>query len=101
LNPAGGAGALSAIQDAVALANLICALQSKKMADVQRIFKKYRAERYPIVKEAVATSQMFKTLGGKVIKERKRMINSVWPAFDFFFSFCLNSNSCAILGILG
>ncbi|KAG0082002.1 hypothetical protein BGZ92_011940 [Podila epicladia] len=65
LNPAGGVGALSAIQDAVALANWICALQSKEIADVRRIFREYRAEQYPVVKEAVTTSQMFKTLGGK------------------------------------
>ncbi|KAF9372428.1 hypothetical protein CPB97_001270 [Podila verticillata] len=64
MNPAGGAGAQAAIQDAVALANWISTLQSPTPSDLETIFKEYRAERYPIAKEAFSTSQMFKNIGG-------------------------------------
>ncbi|KAG0359845.1 hypothetical protein BG005_011975 [Podila minutissima] len=64
MNPAGGAGAQTAIQDAVALANWISTLQSPTPSDIETIFKEYRAERYPVAKSAFATSQMFKRLGG-------------------------------------
>lgn len=66
MNPAGGAGAQAAIQDAVALANWISTLQSPTPSDLETIFKEYRAERYPIAKEAFSTSQMFKNIGGTV-----------------------------------
>ncbi|KAG0069260.1 hypothetical protein BGZ92_004709, partial [Podila epicladia] len=64
MNPAGGAGAQTAIQDAVALANWISTLQSPTPSDIETIFKEYRAERYPVAKSAFATSQIFKSLGG-------------------------------------
>ncbi|KAG0090463.1 hypothetical protein BGZ93_007368 [Podila epicladia] len=65
LNPAGGAGALTAIQDAVALANWICALQSKKASEIEDSFKEYHAERYPLVKQSYETSKMFNHIAGK------------------------------------
>ncbi|KFH66034.1 hypothetical protein MVEG_08135 [Podila verticillata NRRL 6337] len=52
LNPSGAAGALSAIHDAVALANWICSLESTSLKHVEAIFKEYHAERYPAAKEA-------------------------------------------------
>ncbi|KAF9387184.1 hypothetical protein CPB97_002856 [Podila verticillata] len=66
LSPAAGAGALSAILNTVALANWICSLEEKEPRHLEAIFKEYKAERYPIVKTAFATSQMFKNIGGKV-----------------------------------
>lgn len=66
MNPAGGAGAQTAIQDAVALANWISTLHSPTPSAIETIFKEYRAERYPVAKVAFATSQMFKSLGGTV-----------------------------------
>lgn len=66
LNPAAGAGALSAIQDAVTLANWICALQTKKVPELEMAFKEYKAERFPVIKEAFATRQLFKSMGAKV-----------------------------------
>ncbi|KAF9315984.1 hypothetical protein BG003_002444 [Podila horticola] len=66
LNPAGGAGALTAIQDAVALANWICTLQTKKASEIEKSFKEYHAERYPLVKQAYETSKMFNHIAGKV-----------------------------------
>ncbi|KAG0026442.1 hypothetical protein BGZ82_009469 [Podila clonocystis] len=65
LNPAGGAGALSAMHDAVALANWICSLESTKMSEIESVFKEYQAERLPIAKQTFATSQMFSKMGGK------------------------------------
>ncbi|KAG0083719.1 hypothetical protein BGZ92_010538 [Podila epicladia] len=65
LNPAGGAGALSAMHDAVALANWICSLESTKMSEIESAFKEYQAERLPIAKQTFATSQMFSKMGGK------------------------------------
>ncbi|KAF9394282.1 hypothetical protein CPC16_011828 [Podila verticillata] len=66
LNPSGGAGAMTAIQDAATLANWISTLQSPKLPDIEAIFKEYRAERYPAVKQAISTTQLFKVAGEKV-----------------------------------
>lgn len=71
LNPAGGAGAATTIQDAAALANWICALQSKKASDIEYCFKEYRVERYPIVKAAYEASKIFNHVGGKVHHSRR------------------------------
>ncbi|KAF9428633.1 hypothetical protein BGZ94_001656 [Podila epigama] len=65
LNPAGGAGALTAMHDAVCLANWICALQTSEVSDLEEIFKEYHDERLPVVREAFNTSQMLKNVGGK------------------------------------
>ncbi|KAG0342031.1 hypothetical protein BG000_007224 [Podila horticola] len=67
LNPAGGAGAVSAIHDALALANWICVIQPKSASDTSMIFKEYFEERYPIVKETFEQSQMLSRAGGKGI----------------------------------
>ena len=57
---------MTAIQDAVALANWICTLQSKKAPEIENSFKEYHAERYSVVKIANESSKMFNHLGGKV-----------------------------------
>jgi hypothetical protein len=57
LNPAAGQGAVSAIHDAIALSNLIYSLESTSQKDISRIFKIYKAERYPIVLEAFKSSE--------------------------------------------
>ncbi|KAG0026440.1 hypothetical protein BGZ82_009467 [Podila clonocystis] len=62
----GGAGAMTAIQDAVALANWISTLQAATLPDIEAIFKEYKAERYPAAKQAVATTQLFKGVGEKL-----------------------------------
>ncbi|KFH63684.1 hypothetical protein MVEG_10377 [Podila verticillata NRRL 6337] len=64
-NPAGAAGALTAMHDAVALANWICALYPKKPADIDLAFKEYYNERFPIAKEAFAHSQLMSKMVGK------------------------------------
>lgn len=66
MNPSGGAGAMTAIQDAVALANWISTLQAPTLLDIEAIFKEYKAERYPAAKQAVSITQLFKGVGEKV-----------------------------------
>ncbi|KAF9332303.1 hypothetical protein BG006_004823 [Podila minutissima] len=65
LNPSGGAGALTAMHDAVALANWICALEPRSLKDLAVVFKEYQAERHPVAKELFAFSQFFGKMGGK------------------------------------
>ncbi|KAG0024960.1 hypothetical protein BGZ81_007528 [Podila clonocystis] len=67
MNPTGGAGAINAIHDAVTLANWLSTLQSAGAEEVRKVFKEYRAERYPLVKDAFESSQMFTKNLGKVI----------------------------------
>lgn len=54
------------MHDAVALANWINTIEAPSMYHLKKIFKEYRAERYPIVKQAFETSQMFSRNIGKV-----------------------------------
>ncbi|KAG0092244.1 hypothetical protein BGZ93_008407 [Podila epicladia] len=65
MNPSGGRGAVTAMHDAVALANWICSLKSKGVPELETIFKEYKAERYPIAKESFAYSQQMRNIGGK------------------------------------
>ncbi|KAF9302499.1 hypothetical protein BGZ74_005260 [Mortierella antarctica] len=60
-----GAGALTAMHDAVALANWISSLKGTSLAHVKPIFKEYYAERFPIAKETFATSQLMSKIPGK------------------------------------
>lgn len=68
MSPAGGVGAITAIHDAVTLANWLSTLQYAREKDVEKAFKEYRAERYPAALEAFESSQMFIWNLGKVIK---------------------------------
>lgn len=79
LNPAGGAGALFAIHDAVALANWICALEPKKMEGIEKVFKEYYDERYPNAKEVFKNSQMFRNVVGKVSLDAKQWEEQLGP----------------------
>lgn len=65
-SPSGAAGALTAMHDAIALANWIAALEPKDMNDLNLMFKEYHAERYPIAKDTFVRSQMFNKVLGKV-----------------------------------
>ncbi|KAG0022378.1 hypothetical protein BGZ81_008550 [Podila clonocystis] len=66
LNPSGGAGAVMAIHDAVAVASWISTLKSTSLSDLETIFNDYRAERYPLAKDAFKLSQKFRNIGGKM-----------------------------------
>ncbi|KAG0309248.1 hypothetical protein BGZ97_013126, partial [Linnemannia gamsii] len=74
LNPAGGQGAITAMHDAIALANLLYALPTDTApttSEIEQAFSEYRAERYPAAVEAFNGSQMLakfmeKGIGGKI-----------------------------------
>ncbi|KAF9025679.1 hypothetical protein BGZ52_008853 [Haplosporangium bisporale] len=59
MNPSGALGAVSAIHDAVTLANWMSTLRLAGPKEVDDIFKEYRAERYPVAKANFKTSQLF------------------------------------------
>ncbi|KAF9139862.1 hypothetical protein BG015_001878 [Linnemannia schmuckeri] len=65
LNPAGGQGAFTAMQDAMTLANLFYAMPSNTLPEIQTVFSEYRAERYPAAVEAFNASQTLSMLTGK------------------------------------
>jgi 2-polyprenyl-6-methoxyphenol hydroxylase-like FAD-dependent oxidoreductase len=67
MNPSGGAGAITAIHDAVTLANWLSTLQTTEGKEIEEVFRNYRAERYPVAKAAFEVSQMFTRNLGKVI----------------------------------
>ena len=73
MSPAGGIGALVAIHDAVTLANWISTLQIPAISDLEEIFKEYKAEQYPIAKEALKRSQFFTKAVGKVNASKKEV----------------------------
>ncbi|KAK3838996.1 MAG: hypothetical protein J3R72DRAFT_179405 [Linnemannia gamsii] len=52
IHPAGGQGALLGFHDAIALANWINVLPSKRVKHTEYIFKEYKKERYPFAKAA-------------------------------------------------
>lgn len=67
LNPAGGHGAVTAMHDAIALANLFYAMPTKTSVDITRIFEDYKTERYPAVMESFHHSQRFSRIADRGI----------------------------------
>lgn len=65
MNPCEGSSTLSAMHDAVAIANWLNTVRSPSVADLNIAFKEYKAERFPIAKEAFDASQ---ALAGKLTK---------------------------------
>ncbi|KAF9123556.1 hypothetical protein BG015_005291, partial [Linnemannia schmuckeri] len=65
LNPAGGAGALTAMHDAIALANLIYTIPSNTAEEIEKVFAEYQAERLPPTIEKYDGSQMLSKLVSK------------------------------------
>lgn len=57
---------MTAIHDAIALANWIYTLESKEQVDIEAILKEYKAERYTMATEAFDRSQQRRNIGGKV-----------------------------------
>ncbi|KAG0276475.1 hypothetical protein BGZ97_010081, partial [Linnemannia gamsii] len=53
-----GDGAVTAMHDAIALANLLYALPSRTGEDVTKIFEEYKAERLPAVQISFKNSQL-------------------------------------------
>ncbi|KAF9089230.1 hypothetical protein BGX29_012157 [Mortierella sp. GBA35] len=65
LNPCGGLGAVTAMHDAVALANLFYAMPTNSSQEVTKAFEEYQAERFPAVMDSYKYSQfMGRLLGG-------------------------------------
>ncbi|KAF9905024.1 hypothetical protein EC991_002087 [Linnemannia zychae] len=60
IHPGSGQGVVTAIHDAIALANLLYALPSSSSQEVSEIFEQYRAERHFYVTNAFKFAQMFK-----------------------------------------
>ncbi|KAF9136765.1 hypothetical protein BG015_003027 [Linnemannia schmuckeri] len=58
LNPAGGHGAVTAMHDAIALANLIYAQPTKASGDITKIFEEYQEERFPAVMDSFENSRV-------------------------------------------
>ncbi|KAF9122305.1 hypothetical protein BGW39_009848 [Mortierella sp. 14UC] len=58
MHPAGGQGAITAMHDAIALANLLYALPSNSNSDIENTFNEYRTERYPPAEASFGGSQL-------------------------------------------
>ncbi|KAF9409845.1 hypothetical protein BGZ94_001838 [Podila epigama] len=68
VNPSGGAGALNAMHDAVALGNWLSTLEAPvPVESLDVIFSEYVKERMPLVQEAFLVSGILKDLGGKCL----------------------------------
>ncbi|KAF9113911.1 hypothetical protein BGX30_006782, partial [Mortierella sp. GBA39] len=72
LHPSGGHGAVTAMHDAIALANLLYALPSRTGEEVTKIFEEYHTERLPAVQVSFKNSQLMskfmeKSLVGAII----------------------------------
>ncbi|KAG0086982.1 hypothetical protein BGZ92_007704 [Podila epicladia] len=65
MNPSGGSGAVTAIHDAVTLANWLSILRLPREKEIGEVFKEYRSERYPVAKATFEASQMFARNLGK------------------------------------
>ncbi|KAG0055385.1 hypothetical protein BGZ83_008777 [Gryganskiella cystojenkinii] len=68
LSPSGGQGAISAMQDALCLANWINVLPENTTEATENIFEEYYKERYPVVMEANRSSQLFAARSEKSIR---------------------------------
>ncbi|KAK3835598.1 MAG: hypothetical protein J3R72DRAFT_451220 [Linnemannia gamsii] len=60
VHPASGQGGVTAMHDAIALANLLYALPSSSSSDINQIFEEYRSERFPIVTQTFKDAQLAK-----------------------------------------
>ncbi|KAF9537786.1 hypothetical protein EC957_007673 [Mortierella hygrophila] len=57
LSPAGGHGAVTAMHDAIALANLLYCMPTRTSEDITNIFEEYHKERFPAVMESYNNSR--------------------------------------------
>ncbi|KAG0204436.1 hypothetical protein BGX28_003618 [Mortierella sp. GBA30] len=70
IHPAGSRGAISAIHDAVCLANWINVLQSTSLEDMEKVFKEYQSERLPAVKADFTFGQRMAHVSAKNFKAK-------------------------------
>ncbi|KAK5823573.1 hypothetical protein F5H01DRAFT_376481 [Linnemannia elongata] len=71
VNPTGGQGAVAAMHDALALANLLYALPSRTASDIEQILSEYQEERRP---KALATYKNSRMLSHVLRKDTVGMI---------------------------
>ncbi|KAF8939493.1 hypothetical protein EDD21DRAFT_442467 [Dissophora ornata] len=82
MHPAAGLGAVSAIQDAIVLASRLYELPSTKLEDVDKVFKEYRAERYPLaIKSYESSKNMAKLIANSWVNILVRKITKYMPLF--------------------
>ncbi|KAG0038413.1 hypothetical protein BGZ82_000295 [Podila clonocystis] len=80
MHPSAGLGAVSAIHDAIVLANVLHDLSSKNLDDITRAFQSYKDERYPLAKVSWDTShKMSQVLGKTWINAMVRFGNNTCP----------------------
>ncbi|KAG0029857.1 hypothetical protein BGZ81_003347 [Podila clonocystis] len=84
MNPCEGSSTLSAIHDAVAIANWLNTVRSPSVTDLNIAFKEYKAERYPIAKDAFDSSQalaskLTKNVNSSKVRSLVKRIPS-WPS---------------------
>ncbi|KAF9585754.1 hypothetical protein BGW38_000878 [Lunasporangiospora selenospora] len=65
MHPAAGLGAVSAVQDAVVLANRLFGLGSTSVEDLKPVFKAYHEERRPVIVNSYDTSKVMARLVGQ------------------------------------
>ncbi|KAG0333142.1 hypothetical protein BG000_009441 [Podila horticola] len=84
MSPAGGSGAITAIHDAVTLANWMSTLRLAGEKQVVKAFKEYKNERCPVAKDAFEASRVFikslgKTVVASLVREMmKRLPHWLW-----------------------
>ncbi|KAG0260759.1 hypothetical protein BGZ95_004362, partial [Linnemannia exigua] len=62
IHPGGGQGVVTALHDAIALANLLYALPSSTNEEVTKVFEEYREERHPIVSQTFKSAQLIRKM---------------------------------------
>ncbi|KAF9125004.1 hypothetical protein BGW39_007749, partial [Mortierella sp. 14UC] len=87
IHPAGGQGALLGFHDAIALANWINVLPSKRVKHTEYILKEYKKERYPFAKAAYNHGRNMSNVSDKDLKASitryisKNMPQWLWRMF--------------------
>ncbi|KAI1288694.1 hypothetical protein EDD11_009705 [Mortierella claussenii] len=69
-HPAGAAGAVNAMHDAVALANWISVLDSTTIESVEHIFSEYKQERHPAAVASFNSGKVMNTISGTYLVPR-------------------------------
>ncbi|KAF9136069.1 hypothetical protein BGW39_008032 [Mortierella sp. 14UC] len=67
LDPAGGHGAVTAMHDAIALANLFYAMPTKSAFEITKVFEEYQKERLPAVMESYNSSKQMAKMSDRGI----------------------------------
>ncbi|KAF9915371.1 hypothetical protein BX616_006303 [Lobosporangium transversale] len=84
IHPASGAGAINAMQDAVALANWISILDTTTAEDIEMAFREYKEERYPAAVASFNAGQALSRLRGTSFKARfVRFLTRNMPAWMY------------------